>query len=255
MVNPSISLITPSFNQGEYIEQTIQSVLSQPVENIEYVVVDGGSTDNTLSILKKYSRDIRWISEKDRGQSHAINKGIHMTTGDIIGWINSDDYLLPGALQTVQKLWATKKHAVWCTADSILVNEDQAGLNKYIQKYKSILRKFTPSVYLGITNGIYQQSTFFSRKSIDSVGLLNESLDYSMDYDLWNRLSQLDKPVLINHPLSAFRQHRDSKGWTHFTRQFEETHEVCQKYHSQQIVLLNKIHNALITKIYSLIRT
>jgi glycosyltransferase involved in cell wall biosynthesis len=100
--NPKITIITPSFNQGKYIERTIQSVLSQDYPNLEYIIIDGGSTDQTVDIIKKYERHLKyWVSEKDNGQSHAINKGLKYATGDIINWLNSDDYLEPQALNVI----------------------------------------------------------------------------------------------------------------------------------------------------------
>ena len=104
---PKITIITPSFNQGQYIEQTIRSVLLQSYTNLEYIVIDGGSTDNTIEIIEKYSDFITyWVSEKDNGQSHAINKGLKQATGDVFNWLNSDDYYLPNALLTVGKYFA-----------------------------------------------------------------------------------------------------------------------------------------------------
>src|SRR3989442_14278812 len=109
---PKISVVTPSYNQGSYLEKTILSVLNQEYPNIEYIVIDGGSTDNSLDIIKKYEKYLKyWVSEQDRGQSHAINKGLSHATGDLLAWLNSDDYYMPRALRTFATMAITNPEA------------------------------------------------------------------------------------------------------------------------------------------------
>src|ERR1043165_3339789 len=122
-----ISIVTPSFNQGRFLEETILSVLDQNYPNLEYIVIDGGSTDETLDVIRKYEDRITyWVSEKDRGQVHAINKGIEKTTGDIFGFLNSDDVYLPGTFKTVAEYFEGHPNSEWICGDTIMFGEGLA---------------------------------------------------------------------------------------------------------------------------------
>src|SRR5229473_6606028 len=121
---PKISIVTPSFNQGRFLEETILSVLNQDYPNLEYIIIDGGSTDETIEVIRRYEDRITfWVSEKDRGQVHAINKGIEKTTGDIFGFINSDDVYLPGAFNTVVEHFQNQPATEWVCGDTVMFGE------------------------------------------------------------------------------------------------------------------------------------
>jgi glycosyltransferase involved in cell wall biosynthesis len=180
------SIITPSYNQGEFIERTIDSVLSQRDVTFDYLVVDGASTDNTAEILRRSTaRDARmqWISEPDRGQAHAVNKGIKRTTGDIIGWLNSDDVYYPGALRAVANAFETHPGAsvVYGNGDHIFT--DDTSIEEYPVEDWSLET-------LMDTCFICQPAAFFRRAAIKKFGPLNERLQYCMDYELWLRFAQ-----------------------------------------------------------------
>ncbi|WP_266369190.1 glycosyltransferase family 2 protein [Tellurirhabdus rosea] len=252
---PSISLITPSYNQGPYIRKTVESVLNQAYPALEYLVVDGQSSDGTLPILREYSHRLRLISEPDRGQTDALNKGLRAATGDIVGWLNSDDYLLPGALHEVGRFFEQHPDVSWLTGDCLIVDKDGRLIQQPIREYKRILRKLSPSFYLGITNAICQPATFWRRSLHDRLGYLNENLRYTMDYDWWLRLAQLQPPAVLAKPLAAFRIHGASKGGSQFTEQFDEDYRTLIRHRPADWVrLLHRAHNEAIVGIYKLIK-
>jgi glycosyltransferase involved in cell wall biosynthesis len=222
---PRITIITPSFNQGEFIEETILSVLNQNYPNLEYVIVDGGSTDNTLDIIKKYDNRIDWwVSESDRGQSHAINKGLARATGDIINWINSDDLIFPGALYRVADCFQRHRGEV-----HLMVGEHaRISANGRILKISS-----PPSLgAMSLRNLIIpigQQSSFFTRKALELVGSLNENLHAIMDMDFYYRILNLGgRFIRFKGLVGAIRTHPKAKGvaqtelWEEMPRYIQE---------------------------------
>lgn len=210
---PSIGLITPSLNQARYLETTIRSVLQQNYAHLQYVIVDGGSTDGSVDIIRKYQNDIHhWISEPDEGQSEAINKGLRSTTADVVGWLNSDDLYLPGALHTVGHVFASNP--------SIQV---VLGRTIFTDSHLNIIRAcFHPKVFRFFSQrGVFyfnQQSMFWRRELLERIGYLDEDLHTCMDMDLWLRFLRMRARIeIVPQFLSVWRLHEECKscktGW------------------------------------------
>lgn len=194
-----LTIITPSFNQGCYIEQTICSVMTQDWQHVEHIVIDGGSTDSTVDVLKRYPH-LRWVSEKDRGQADALNKGLAKATGDIIGWINSDDYYEHNIFGSIVKCFEDPD-VMWVTGHLTFV-VDQTG---------ELVPKKCPAIsYEQLLNNpdiVCQPSTFFRRSFIEQIGGWNPEFFMVMDFDLWVRLAKIACPRMINENLAYFRIH------------------------------------------------
>lgn len=216
---PTVSITTPSWNQGRFLEETIESVLCQEGDfAIDYVLVDGGSTDNSVEVIKKYEslllrgewpvrcHDIRfrWLSERDDGQSDAINKGLRMSTGDILAWLNSDDTYAPGALTTVCEAFSQDPECDVVYGKTYYVDESGARLGQY--PTEDFCRE-----RLAIVNFICQPSAFFRRAALERAGFPDASLRYVMDYDLWIRMAAECRFRYLADFLSHYRLHGDSK--------------------------------------------
>lgn len=206
-----ISIVTPSFNQGRYIERTLRSVLEQQGDfELEYLVVDGGSTDETLSILEGYRGRLSWVSGPDAGQVDAISKGFAKATGDVLGWLNSDDLYLPGALDAVARA-LSQPGAAWCFGQCRIIDEDDREVRRPIARYKNGLSRRYSLRRLLTKNFIPQPATFFRRALLEQAGGLDHGFHYAMDYELWLRFARLSDPVFIPQDLACFRWHGHSK--------------------------------------------
>ena len=201
---PIVTVVTPSYNQGRYVRETIQSVLAQDYPRIEYVVIDGGSSDETLDILQEYGSRFEWVSKPDRGQASAVNEGWRQASGEILGWLNSDDLYLPGAVTTaVTYLMAhPEADAVYGEA----YESDEAGtiVGRHPTQPFSLER-------MAETNTICQPAVFLRRRILERVGELDESLHFSMDYDFWIRLGKVGRFGYVPEYLAMNRLHGQTK--------------------------------------------
>jgi len=255
MMDLKFSIIVPSYNQGNFITQTIDSILNQSYKNAEVLVIDGGSTDSTIDVLKTYGDRIFWLSEKDRGQTHAINKGIALAKGDIITYINSDDYYLDGALEKVIGQFHAKKDKLWLTGDYIIVNEKGERIQNLVVKYKSFFRKMLSFNLLTVMNPINQPSTFFRKEVLHQLRGFREDLHYTMDYELYLRAIRIGQPVVVSDKLSAFRIHKQSKGGSQYKTQFREEFDVAKQYQKNKfLIFLHLLHYKLINLIYDVLK-
>ncbi len=205
MQYPKVTIVTPSYNQAEFLEETILSVLNQDYPNLEYIIVDGGSTDGSVDIIKKYEDRLAWwVSEPDNGQSEAINKGFAHATGDIFNWLNSDDLLYPDAIRIAVHFLQKNPHCELVYGSRIVIDQKGRILDVFEPvKTKKALAKFAFR--------IPQETTFFTADMWRRVNGLNESLHFVMDFDLWHRFMKETDFFLIPVFLGAYRDHEESK--------------------------------------------
>lgn len=205
---PKISIVTPSYNQGQFLEETIRSVLLQEYPNLEYIVVDGGSTDGSVRVIEKYAQWLSyWVSEPDRGQAEAVNKGLRMAGGDLIGWLNSDDLYEPDVLGDVARAFAQNPGTSVVFGDCYFVDEN----NKTTGVLAAIDQPFDRKLQLWRGWNVPQPSTFVRREVLSRIGLLDESLDYVVDYDWFLRISRSYSFLHTGRVMSRYRIHGGSK--------------------------------------------
>lgn len=222
---PKISIVTPSYNQGAFLEKTIQSVLSQDYPNLEYIVIDGGSTDDSMQIISRYKdKLLYWESEKDNGFGHAINKGFAKATGEVLAWLNSDDLLLPGALLKIGTYFRDHEDVGLVFGDRHVVDEKGTliSLRRYFTYVKGQLRhgKTFP-----------QECTFWRREAfIKAGGYLDETLKFGIDFDLWCRISKHAKIDHISYYLGAYRVQPLSKSSTIASTGLIERSSIIKKH-------------------------
>lgn len=227
---PKISLVTPSYNQGSFIEETIESVVSQEYPNLEYIIIDGKSTDNSVDIIKRYSRYIyHWSSKPDAGQTEALLKGFAKATGEIFCWLNSDDVLEPGTLFEVADFFENKPEAEIVYGNATWIDKD----SKILRSKKE--HEFNQFVFLYDHNYIPQPSTFWRRGLYEKVGGLNPEVSVAMDTDFWIRCLQHTKFYHVNKQWSRMRYHEEAK--THPTKMRylarDQVREMRRKYYGK----------------------
>lgn len=241
---PKISIVTPSYNQGDFLEETILSVINQQYPNLEYVIIDGGSTDNSKEIIKKHEKKLTyWVSEKDNGQTEAINKGYKLLTGDIFNWLNSDDFLEEGALFKIAEEFIKNKKL-----DVLAFNFNEVDKSsKFVKKHNGtqLLKPIEKSV--GYIRPLIQPATFFKMDKIKAIFPLKESLHYAMDFEMWTRF-------IINYPdfiffksddtIVNFRIHSQSKTDQNYTSNLpsDSSNKFLQEINSIMLNLTNDLY-------------
>ena len=224
--SPLVSIVTPSFNQAESLEKTILSVLKQDYPQIEYILIDGGSTDGSQEIIEKYKERLAyWISEKDNGQAHAINKGLAKATGEIRTFLNSDDQLLPNAVSKIVEMFNDHPEAGAVHGDCIVI--DSMGNNLGEEKGHPV--SFHKLMKYG-QSGVIQPTCFFRSNIIHEVGFLDESLFMSLDYDLILRVAQKSKLVYFPSPLAKITYTVETKTFSHPLHTYRECAEIRSRY-------------------------
>ncbi|MBV9543178.1 MAG: glycosyltransferase [Chloroflexi bacterium] len=227
------SIVTPSYNQGRYIERTIESVLAQGCD-VEYVVIDGGSTDGTLDMLRRYEGRLRWTSEPDEGQTDAVNKGIRMTSGDVIGWVNSDDVYYPGAVATVRSFLETNPSVDLVYGDGDWINAEDKVIGHYYTEpwsrdgLRDVPERLKQRCFL------CQPAVFFRRRVVDRYGLFDPTLHYTMDYEYWLRLAAgRAQFAYLPVALAGARLHAETKTSASALKLYTELHPMLRRYMSR----------------------
>jgi hypothetical protein len=226
---PLVSIITPSLNHGRFIEATIESVLSQNYPRIEYIVVDGGSTDNTLEFLARYGSRLQWISEPDQGQSHAINKGFRRARGEVLAWLNSDDIYLPGAVRSAVEHLTEHPDCAMVYGDGYLIDEEGQVTRRFPATEPFDLWKLVYGV-----DYILQQSAFFRREAVEAVGYLDERLYWGMDWDLFIRIGKRFRVDYLPKAMASLREHETAKTFSGGTRRLSELVDVMRRHGSRR---------------------
>jgi glycosyltransferase involved in cell wall biosynthesis len=224
VLNPLVSIVTPSYNQGRFIKETIESVLSQDHQPVEYLVFDGGSTDETLAVLRSYDDRFFWVSEKDQGQSNAINKGWRRARGEILAWLNSDDIYLPGA---ISKAVAFLQDHPECGA--------VYGAGYHIREDGKIIERYPTEPFnrqrLVETCYICQPTVFIRKGVLQKIGFLDEGLRYSMDYDLWFRIARRYDFGYLPEYLACTRFYGETKTLGQRVQVHKEILKVVHRHH------------------------
>ncbi len=225
MFYPKLSIVTPTYNQGQYIEETIQSVLEQNYPKLEYIIIDGGSTDRTVEIIKKYERHLSyWISEPDKGQAHAINKGLKRSTGDIFNWLNSDDYLTPNALTVIANAF-TEQNPDAVAGQTIYFKGEvcEPPIQLSGLKAKKLMRWDKGVAFV-------QPGLWLKTDQIHACGGIDENFHYAFDWDMVIRyLHKFKKVSYVSQPLVYFRLHEESKTVSHSTLFAKEEESILDK--------------------------
>jgi glycosyltransferase involved in cell wall biosynthesis len=222
---PLVSIVTPSFNQGRFIAATIESVLSQDYPKLEYLIVDGASTDETAEVVGRYADRLTFVSEPDRGQSDAINKGFRMARGEIVAWLNSDDIFLPGAVRAAVDALHARPDAAAVYGEGYQIDERGERISRF-----AATQEFNLWRLLNLNDFILQQTVFFRRFIFDEVGYLDENLHYGLDWELLMRIGLQYPIVFTPHDMGAIREYASAKSFSGGTKRVRELTAILRRH-------------------------
>jgi glycosyltransferase involved in cell wall biosynthesis len=222
---PLVTVVTPSYNQGRFIRETIESVLAQEYPNVEYIVIDALSTDETAAVCAEYAGRLTFISEKDRGQSDAINKGFKLARGEIVAWLNSDDVFLPGAIEHVVEAFLREPEL-----GAVYGEGYQIDIDGNVKQRFSVTEPFNLWKLVYMSDYILQQTVFFRRDVFDDVGLLDESLHYGMDWEILMRIGKRHMLRYLPYYMGSIREYGEAKTSTGGARRFWELAKIMRRH-------------------------
>jgi glycosyltransferase involved in cell wall biosynthesis len=222
---PKISIVTPSYNQARFLERTILSVLEQGYPNLEYIIIDGGSSDGSVDIIRKYQQRLAyWVSEPDQGQADAIRKGFTKSSGEILAWLNADDLYLPGALLRVAEAFQKNPEADLVFGNIYLIDES----DRRIGEIRFVKFDFPTLIFEG--GNLHQTGAFWTRRIYDQVGGINPRYRFCMDFDFFCRVAAVGHLVHLKQHLACFRLHKDAKSLTIEDIGISEHEEIQRRY-------------------------
>jgi glycosyltransferase involved in cell wall biosynthesis len=245
---PKISIVIPSYNKVKFIGKTLDSIIAQKYPNLEVIIQDGGSTDGTLGIIKKYAvkypKIIRYESKKDKGQLDAINRGLKKANGDILTYINADDIYRPEIFSEIAALFSSHPKALWFAGKGKVVDSQGHEIVRAITLYKNILFSLNSKFFLLMTNYLMQPSVFLTRRAYEICGPFTGTSDFVTEYDLWLKIAKYEMPITSNKYFSNFRIESSTVTKTKTKRLLSEDEKIVQKYTSNLFIIsLHKLHN------------
>jgi glycosyltransferase involved in cell wall biosynthesis len=246
---PRISIVIPSYNKGKYIEETLKSIIAQKYSNLEVIIQDGGSSDESLKIIKRYAAKhafIKWESKKDRGQTDAIKIGFLKASGDLYTFINADDVYLPGAFKAIGKCYQKHPKQLWMAGWGITVDEEGKEIASFADSYKKWLLKQNNYNNLLIVNYLMQASVFLSKDAYHKFGPFTGVGKIVMEYNTWLKIGKKTMPKIINKPLSAFRLSKENFSMGNLKEIMKADDRIVSQYTDDPIILfLHWLHNAI----------
>ena len=245
---PKISIIVPSFNKVKYISKTFQSIVDQKYPNLEVLIYDGGSTDGTTQVIikfcQKYPQVFKWVSKKDQGQVDAIVRGLKRAKGEILTFINADDFYKKNALEKVAKVFLESPDCLWITGLGDVIDQNDQVIASPITQYKNSLIKLNKFNFLLMVNYITQPATFISKKAYQKYGPFTGTKNYVMEYEFWLKLGKRQMPVIVPDYLASFRLTTDNISSTSFKKLLDLDNKIAQKYTKNGLLIsLHKLHN------------